>query len=55
MRKHESIKEKQQIINSNANEEIDLDEYNMDIETAMKEMDNGEYTSHDEVRKILIK
>ena len=49
-----SKKEEQQL-DSDAIDIIDLDEYNMDIETAMKEMDNGEYTSHDEVRKILIK
>ena len=55
MKKVEIIKETQQLNNGNSVEEIDLEEYNSDIEVAMKEMDNGEYTSHDEVRKILLK
>ncbi len=51
---NKSEKEKQQL-NNNAIEEIDLVEYNKDIYAAMIEMDNGEYVSHEEVRKMLIK
>jgi hypothetical protein len=32
-----------------------LEEYNRDIETAMKKMDEGEYDLHDEVVKSLLK
>ena len=50
-----SEKEDPQLNNNHLIEVIDLDEYNIDIDAAMIEMDNGEYISHEEVRKMLIK
>ena len=41
--------------NTTHSEETDIDEYNKDIDAAMKEMDKGEYTPHEEVRKSLLK
>ena len=34
---------------------VDLEEYNKDIETTMKEIDNGEYIEHEKIIKILLK
>jgi hypothetical protein len=41
--------------NSEPGEDIDMKEYNDDIDTAMKEIDNGEFTSHDAAKKSLLK
>ena len=41
--------------NNDNNETIDMKEYNSDIEEAMKEMDNGNFISHNEVKKMLLK
>ena len=41
--------------NSDDNVTVDLEEYNSDIEEAMKEMDAGKSASHDDVKKSLIK
>ena len=36
-------------------EAVDLKEYNSDIDEAMKEMDSGDFVSHDDVKKMLLK
>lgn len=41
--------------NNNQSEAVNLQEYNNDIDAAMKEMDSGLFTSHDDVRKSLLK
>lgn len=41
--------------NSEPGETIDIQEYNNDIDAAMKEMDNGEFTSHESAKKSLLK
>ena len=41
--------------NSEHTDDIDIQEYNNDIDSAMKEMDKGEFISHDAVKKSLLK
>ena len=41
--------------NNDYNESVDIKEYNSDIEEAMKEMDNGEFDLHEDVKKSLLK
>ena len=41
--------------NSEPGEDIDIQEYNNDIDAAMKEMDKGEFTSHESAKKSLLK
>jgi hypothetical protein len=41
--------------NSDDKVEIDIAEYNSDIDAAMKEMDSGEFTSHEAAKKSLLK
>ena len=41
--------------NSDDTVTVDLEEYNSDIDEAMKEMDAGKFASHDDVKKSLIK
>jgi predicted transcriptional regulator len=41
--------------NKDSNEVVDIQEYNNDIEQAMKEMDNGEFVSHEDAKKALFK
>ena len=41
--------------NSEHNADIDIQEYNNDIDAAMMEMDNGEFTSHESAKKSLLK
>jgi hypothetical protein len=41
--------------NSEDKAEIDIAEYNNDIDAAMKEMDSGEFTSHEAAKKSLLK
>ena len=41
--------------NSEHNTDIDIQEYNNDIDAAMKEMDNGVVTSHKSAKKSLLK
>lgn len=41
--------------NSEPAEDIDIQEYNNDIDAAMKEIDNGESISHESVKKSLLK
>lgn len=55
MNKSELIKQVKETDEFNNIEEIDLEEYNRDIDEAMKELENGEFITHDEVRKILLK
>lgn len=39
--------------NSDDTVTVDSEEYNSDIDEAMKEMDAGKYISHDDVKKII--
>ena len=48
-------KEIQKLENSMNCDESSTEEYNRDIETAMNEIDNGEYILHEEVVKMLLK
>jgi predicted transcriptional regulator len=48
-------KESPEINDSEFIDGINLEEYNLDIETAMKEMDEGKYYTHEEVVKSLLK
>jgi hypothetical protein len=48
-------KEQQEINDSEFIDKINLEEYNCDIETAMKEMDEGKYYTYEEVVKSLHK
>lgn len=41
--------------NNNQSEAVNLQEYNNDIDEAMKEMDSGKFITHDDVRKSLLK
>lgn len=41
--------------NKDYSEDIDTQEYNSDIDTAMKAMDNGEFDLHEDVKKALLK
>ena len=41
--------------NGDSNEETDLDEYNSDIDKAMEEIQQGEFTTHDQAIKQLHK
>ena len=41
--------------NSDDTVSVDLEEYNSDIDEAMKEMDAGKFASHDDVKKSLNK
>lgn len=41
--------------NNNQSEAVNLQEYNNDIDEAMKEMDSGKFISHADVRKSLLK
>ena len=41
--------------NSEQNTDVDIQEYNNDINEAMKEIDNGEFTSHESAKKSLLK
>ena len=41
--------------NSDDNVTVDLEEYNSDIEEAMKEMDAGKFVSHEDAKKLLFK
>jgi hypothetical protein len=41
--------------NSEQNADVDIQEYNNDINEAMKEIDNGEFTSHESAKKSLLK
>jgi hypothetical protein len=36
-------------------EDVDIPEYNNDIDEAMKEMDNNEFDLHEDVKKALFK
>lgn len=55
MSKIKTIKDIKQTDNFKIYGETELEEYNRDIETAMNEMDSGEYILHEEVIKILLK
>ncbi len=55
MSKIKTTKDINQTDNFKIYEETELEEYNRDIETAMNEMDSGEYILHEEVIKILLK
>jgi hypothetical protein len=48
-------KEPQEINDGKFIDDINLEEYNNDIETAMKEMDEGKYELHEDVVKRLFK
>ena len=41
--------------NNDSNETVDIQEYNNDIDRAMKAMDNGEFDLHEDVKKALLK
>lgn len=41
--------------NSEPGDDIDVKEYNNDIDAAMKEIDGGEFSSHDSAKKSLLK
>lgn len=41
--------------NNDSNEAVDIQEYNNDIEQAMKAMDDGEFDLHEDVKKALLK
>ena len=41
--------------NNDNSEDVDIQEYNNDIDEAMKEIDNGEFDSHEDVKKSLLK
>ena len=41
--------------NNDHSEAVDIQEYNNDIDEAMKEIDNGEFDSHEAVKKSLLK
>ena len=41
--------------NKDSNEAVDIQEYNNDIDEAMKEMNNGEFDLHEDVKKALLK
>lgn len=41
--------------NNNQSEAVNLQQYNNDIDEAMKEMDSGKFITHDDVRKSLLK
>ena len=41
--------------NNDSKEAVDIQEYNNDIEKAMKEMENGEFDLHEDVKKALLK
>ncbi len=41
--------------NNDNSETVDLKEYNSDIDEAMKEMDSGNFVSHNDVKKMLLK
>ncbi len=41
--------------NNDQSEAVDIQEYNKDIDEAMKEIDNGEFDSHEDVKKSLLK
>ena len=41
--------------NSEQNTDVDIQEYNNDINEGMKEIDNGEFTSHESAKKSLLK
>lgn len=41
--------------NSDHSEDVDKQEYNNDIDEAMKEMDNGVFDLHEDVKKALLK
>jgi hypothetical protein len=41
--------------NNDNSEDIDIKEYNNDIEQAMKAMDHGEFVSHEDAKKALLK
>ena len=41
--------------NNDNNELVDLAEYNNDIDEAMKEMDKGDFITHNNVKKSILK
>ncbi len=52
---NKNIKESVELNDPKFINEIDLEEYNNDIDTAMKEMDEGKYVLHEDAVKSLLK
>lgn len=52
---NKNIKESEELNDPKFINEVDLEEYNNDIDTAMKEMDEGKYELHEDVVKSLLK
>lgn len=52
---NKNIKKSEELNDPKVINEIDLEEYNKDIDTAMKEMDEGKYELHEDVVKRLFK
>ena len=52
---NKNIKKSEELNDPKFINEVDLEEYNNDIDTAMKEMDEGKYELHEDVVKSLLK